>query len=79
MIFYVASHEFGMYFEPSEEVPNLDAERFHSLLEAVNRPFIGRVCAFAVSFGGMLSNKSKVNQSQSPFDQWDSLISEISP
>ena len=27
----------------------------------------------------MLSNKSKVNQSQSSFDQWASLMSEISP
>ena len=27
----------------------------------------------------ILSNKSKVNQSQSSFDQWASLMSEISP
>ena len=38
MIFDVASHEFRMYFELSEEIPNLDDERFYSLLEAVNRP-----------------------------------------
>ena len=37
MIFNAASHEFGMYFEPLEEVPNLNDERFYSLLEPVNR------------------------------------------
>ena len=51
MIFNVAD-DVGIYSEPSKEVPNLDAERFYSLLEIVNRPFIGRVCAFAVVFGG---------------------------
>ena len=38
MIFDATGHEFEMYFKPSEEVPNLDDERFHSLLEAVNMP-----------------------------------------
>ena len=50
MIFDVVGHEFGMYSEPSEETANPDAERFYSLSEAINKPFIGRVCTFAVVF-----------------------------
>ena len=50
-IFYTAGHEFEMYSEPSEELPNLNDKRFYSLLEVVNRPFIRRVCAFTVVFG----------------------------
>ena len=38
MIFYAADHEFEMYYEPSEEIPNLDDERFYNLLEVVNMP-----------------------------------------
>ena len=37
MIFDVASQDFGMYFEPSKEVPNPNIERFYNLLEAINR------------------------------------------
>ena len=52
MIFYAAGYEFGLYFEPLEELPNLDNKRFYSLLKAVNKPFLERVCAFTVVFGG---------------------------
>ena len=38
MIFDTTGHEFGMYSEPSEEVPNPDDERFYSLLKAMNKP-----------------------------------------
>ena len=38
MIFNVVSHEFGLYSKPSEEVPNLNDERFYCLLEEVSRP-----------------------------------------
>ena len=38
MIFDAIGHEFGMYSEPSKEVPNLDYERFYSFLESMNRP-----------------------------------------
>ena len=51
MIFYATGHEFEMSFESLEEVPNPDDERFYSLLEAMNKPFMGRVCAFLVVSG----------------------------
>ena len=38
MIFYAVSHEFGVYSEPSEEIPNSDDVRFYNLLGAVNMP-----------------------------------------
>ena len=38
MIFYAAGHEFGMYSELSKEAFNSVAEKFYSLLEAVNKP-----------------------------------------
>ena len=38
MIFVAIDHEFGMYSEPSEEVPNPNDENFYSLLETVNMP-----------------------------------------
>ena len=38
MIFDAAGHEFEIYSEPSEKVPNSDTEIFYSLLEGVNRP-----------------------------------------
>ena len=38
MIFDATDHDFGMYSEPSKEVPNPDDERFYNLLEVVNRP-----------------------------------------
>ena len=38
MIFDAANHEFGMYSDPSEEIPNSDDVRFYNLLEAVNKP-----------------------------------------
>ena len=80
MIFDVAGHEFGMYFEPLEELPNPDDQRFYSLLETVNRPlWEGYVHVQLSLVIRMLSNKSEVNQSQSYFDQSASLISEISP
>ena len=80
MNFYGAGHEFGMYSKPSEEVPNLDDRRFYNLLKAVNRP-LWEGCVYSQLFFAvrMLSNKSETNQSQSSFDQWASLISEISP
>ena len=80
MIFYATVYEFGMYFKPSEEVPNLDAKRIYSLLEAVNRPLWERCVHSRLSMTvRMLSNKSKASQNQSSFDQWTSLMSEISP
>ena len=39
-----------MYFEPSEEDSNPNDERFHIFLEAVNRPFMRKVCTFPVVF-----------------------------
>ena len=51
MIFDAAGYEFGMYFEPSKEVPNLNNQRFYSLLKVVNKPFMGRVYAFTVVSG----------------------------
>ena len=54
-----------MYSESFEEDPNPDNERFYSLWMSL-----------AVR---MLSNKSEANHSQSSFDQWTSLMSEISP
>ena len=41
-----------MYSESSEELSNSDDQRFYSLLEVVNRPFMIRVCAFTIVFGG---------------------------
>ena len=80
MIFDAAGHEFEMYFKPSEEFPNSDDERFHSLLKVVNRPLWERCVHSQLSLiVKMLSNKSKANQRQSFFDQWASLMSEISP
>ena len=41
---------------------------------------MGKMVVFLVAFGGkMLSNKSEANQSQSSFDQYVSLMSEIRP
>ena len=69
-----------MYSRPSEAVPNMDNERFYSLLETVNRPLWERCVHFQLSLAvRMLSNKLEANQSQSFFDQWASLMSEISP
>ena len=63
MIFDVASHEFRMYFELSEEIPNLDDERFYSLLEAVNRPLWKGCMPFQMFLPvRMLSNKPEVDQ-----------------
>ena len=64
MIFVAASHEFGMYSKPSEEVPNPDDERFYSLLEVMNKPLWEECIHSQLSFAiRMLSNKSEVNQS----------------
>ena len=52
MIFDTAGYKFGMYSEPLEEVPNPDYGRFYSLLEAVNKLFMKRVCAFSIVSGG---------------------------
>ena len=52
MIVYAMGREFGMYSEPSKEVPNPSDERFYRLLEAVNRPFMERVYAFSIVSGG---------------------------
>ena len=80
MIFYAAGHEFGMYSEPSKEDPNLDDQKFYSLLEAVNMP-LWEGCVYSQLFlvVRMLSNKLEANQSQSSFDKWASWMSEISP
>ena len=50
MIFDVAGQEFVMYSESSIKLPNPDGQRFYSLLEAMNKPFMGRVCAFTIVF-----------------------------
>ena len=73
MIFYIIGHEFGMYFEPSEEVSNPDDERFYSLLE---EKCVHSQLSLAVR---MLSNKSEASRNQNSFDQWVSLMIEISP
>ena len=53
-----------MYFEPLAEVPNPDAERFYSLLEAMNGPLWEGCVHLQLSLMvRMLSNKSKTNQS----------------
>ena len=49
---YAIGHEFGMYSELSEEVPNPSDERFYRLLKAVNRPFMERMYAFSIVSGG---------------------------
>ena len=80
MIFDVAGQEFGTYSESSKELPNPDDQRFYSLLEAVNKPLWEGCVHSQLSLAvRMLSNKSEANQSQSSFDQWASLMSEISP
>ena len=80
MIFDAAVHDFGIYLEPFEEVPNPDDERLYSLLGAVDRPLQEGYVHFQLSLAiRILSSKSEANQSQSSFDQWASLISEISP
>ena len=62
IIFYDAGHEFGMYSQPSEEVPNPDIERFYSLLKIVNKSlwegYMHSQLFFTVK---ILSNKSKVS------------------
>ena len=68
-----------MYSESSEQLPNPDNQRFYSLLEAVNMPsWEGCVHSQLSLAVKMLINKSKMNQSQSSFDQQASLMTEIS-
>ena len=62
MIFDAVGHEFRMYSEPLEKVPNLDDERFYSLLDAVNRPLQEGCMHAQLSLAViMLSNKLEAN------------------
>ena len=81
MIYDVVGPEFRTFRDSeAEQEPNVQAARFYSLLKAANKPLWDGCVHSELSLAvKMLSIKSEGNQSQSSFDQWATLISELSP
>ena len=68
-----------MCSQPSNEVSNLEAQRFYTLLEVAKEPLWERCVHSKLSLAArMLSIKSEENPSQRSFDQWTDSIRELS-
>ena len=80
MIYDAVGPQIHADYEPSVEAPNAEAEKFFSILEAVKAPLWEGCVHSELSLAvRMLAIKSEANQSQNSFDQWATLMSEISP